>query len=318
MGNIKTVSVSAETAVKFDSFYPYAWIKNTGDAIAYASAFAGIVAGAENVTAIPAGESVMITAETDTVYILSTGTTAEVHGQGYAESPFLDNYSEGSGTSITVESLSVTENGTYTAQTGKAYSPVSVDVSAPEYVDRSRGLVLYDNSGVNANGFKNTDVLESDYVELPADTAATVELCGVISINDTNGRIWQIGSYSSVGNTFAYDNSGSTPMFELAIHNSWDSHQFGATDYLDTLVTISIVIGDSGTKVYINGTLVDDQITLTKSDIDTDDAVIRFLHGTTASRAASGNIYAFRVYHRALTAAEIQHNADVDAYYFGE
>lgn len=133
MGNIKTVTISAETAVKFDSFYPYVWIKNTGDTIAYASAFSGIVAGAENVTAIPAGESVMITAETDTVYILSTGTTAEVHGQGYAESPFLDNYSEGGGTSITVESLSVTENGTYTAQTGKAYSPVTVSV--PQQVE---------------------------------------------------------------------------------------------------------------------------------------------------------------------------------------
>ena len=133
MGNVKTVSVSAETAVKFDSFYPFVWIKNTGDTIAYASAFSGIEAGAENVTAIPAGESVMITAETDTVYVLSTGTTAEVHGQGYAESPFLDNYSEGSGTSITVESLSVTENGTYTAQTGKAYSPVIVNVHDGKY-----------------------------------------------------------------------------------------------------------------------------------------------------------------------------------------
>lgn len=140
MGNIKTVTISAETAVKFDSFYPYVWIKNTGDTIAYASPFSGIVAGAENVVAVPAGESVMITAETDTVYILSTGTTAEVHGQGYAESPFLDNYSEGSSASITVESLSVTENGTYTAQTGKAYSPVTVNVHDYPYGD-----VLYEN-----------------------------------------------------------------------------------------------------------------------------------------------------------------------------
>lgn len=33
-----------------------------------------------------------------------------------------------SGSDVTVEPLSVTENGTYTAQTGKAYSPVTVDV----------------------------------------------------------------------------------------------------------------------------------------------------------------------------------------------
>ena len=35
----------------------------------------------------------------------------------------------GGGSSVTVESLSVTTNGTYTAPTGKAYSPVSVNVS---------------------------------------------------------------------------------------------------------------------------------------------------------------------------------------------
>ena len=35
----------------------------------------------------------------------------------------------GGGSSVTVEALSVTENGTYTAPTGKAYSPISVSVS---------------------------------------------------------------------------------------------------------------------------------------------------------------------------------------------
>lgn len=173
MAQIKTVSVSAETAVKFDSFYPFTWIRNTGDTIAYAAAFSGIVAGAENVTAIPAGESVMITAETDTVYILSAGTTAEVHGQGFAESPFLDNYSEGGGASITVESLSVTENGTYTAQTGKAYSPVVVNVPSDvqqinPFPEGASTITLYNANGVvvntssiSASGTGNLNISES-------------------------------------------------------------------------------------------------------------------------------------------------------------
>lgn len=38
----------------------------------------------------------------------------------------------GGGGDITVESLSVTENGTYTAPSGKAYSPVTVEVEPPE------------------------------------------------------------------------------------------------------------------------------------------------------------------------------------------
>lgn len=37
--------------------------------------------------------------------------------------------STGGGGNITVEALSVTQNGTYTAPTGKAYSPVTVNVS---------------------------------------------------------------------------------------------------------------------------------------------------------------------------------------------
>lgn len=38
----------------------------------------------------------------------------------------------GGGSSVDVESLSVTENGTYTAPTGKAYSPVTVNVQPPQ------------------------------------------------------------------------------------------------------------------------------------------------------------------------------------------
>lgn len=41
--------------------------------------------------------------------------------------------SGGGGGSVTVEPLSVTENGTYTAQSGKAYSPVTVAVPIPTY-----------------------------------------------------------------------------------------------------------------------------------------------------------------------------------------
>lgn len=41
--------------------------------------------------------------------------------------------SGGGGGDITVESLSVTANGTYTAPSGKAYSPVSVNVPFVTY-----------------------------------------------------------------------------------------------------------------------------------------------------------------------------------------
>jgi hypothetical protein len=67
MSTIKTVSVSAETAVTFPAFYQYVWIKNTGDADLYASAKSGIAAGAVDVATIPAGDAVVNEAETDAV-----------------------------------------------------------------------------------------------------------------------------------------------------------------------------------------------------------------------------------------------------------
>lgn len=43
----------------------------------------------------------------------------------------IDGYGQGGGTSITVEPLTVTRNGTQTAPSGKAYSPVTVNVPQP-------------------------------------------------------------------------------------------------------------------------------------------------------------------------------------------
>ena len=50
-------------------------------------------------------------------------------------------------TSITVESLSVTQNGTYTAPTGKAYSPVTVSVSGGSSGDMSDPIRFFDYDG---------------------------------------------------------------------------------------------------------------------------------------------------------------------------
>ena len=47
----------------------------------------------------------------------------------------------GGGSSVEVESLSVTENGTYTAPSGKAYSPVTVAVSSGVAFTRATSIV---------------------------------------------------------------------------------------------------------------------------------------------------------------------------------
>lgn len=126
MAQIKTVTTtSGENTVTFDAFYPYIWIRNSGDNDITAANYSGASAGDENTVSIKAGEVAMIQAETENIYIIGA-TTCEIHAQGFAECPFKRGL--GGGEQISVESLSVTTNGTYTAPSGTAYSPVVVDV----------------------------------------------------------------------------------------------------------------------------------------------------------------------------------------------
>ena len=55
------------------------------------------------------------------------------------------------GTNVDIDALNVTENGTYTASTGHAYSPVSVNVTAPvQSVNGQTGAVVLDADDVGA------------------------------------------------------------------------------------------------------------------------------------------------------------------------
>lgn len=68
---------------------------------------------------------------------MATGETDNLPEPITREEKFLDAAARGGGSSVTVEPLSVTENGAYTADEGKAYSPVTVNVQEvdPERID---------------------------------------------------------------------------------------------------------------------------------------------------------------------------------------
>ena len=126
MSQIKTVTtVSGENEVVFDAFYSFVWFKNTGDTDVYVAPYSGFSAGDVDVSACPAGQMVRITARNEKVYILGAS-TLEIHAQNFSDCPFKVRGKGGE--QITVTPLSVSENGTYTAPTGSAYSPVTVDV----------------------------------------------------------------------------------------------------------------------------------------------------------------------------------------------
>jgi hypothetical protein len=130
MSKIIPISITTtEQTVELDATYQFVWLRNMGDNDALLSDHSGIVAGDDNVTLVKAGESGRIATSGRAVYIkaVSGTSTGEIHAQNFSDAPFKSK-AKGGGQTITVEPLTVTDNGVYTAPTGKAYSPVTVDV----------------------------------------------------------------------------------------------------------------------------------------------------------------------------------------------
>lgn len=120
----------------------------------------------------------------------------------------------GGGGSITVESLSVTENGTYTAPTGKAYSPVSVNVSG--------------GGGASSYG--------SIYVQ--NTTAAQVRIW--VCKNDANGNSIQNGTRVSI----AAGATGSVPL----------TYQNGDTTRVNAVMRIQCSSSTKASALTVSGT----------------------------------------------------------------
>ena len=79
---------------------------------------------------------------------------------------------ENGGGGVEVESLSVTQNGTYTAPTGKAYSPVTVSVSGGGSVSAPRKDVnFYDYDGTIVASYTTAEF--ANISALPANPSHT-------------------------------------------------------------------------------------------------------------------------------------------------
>ncbi len=83
----KTINLAGkEIKVEYSSG-ANAWLRNDGADVIYASASAGISAGADGVISIPAGQAAAVYGANGTVYLLGTGSVLLV-GSDYAECPF--------------------------------------------------------------------------------------------------------------------------------------------------------------------------------------------------------------------------------------
>ncbi|MBO7451521.1 MAG: hypothetical protein J6U54_14240, partial [Clostridiales bacterium] len=117
--------------IKFNRRYQYIWLKNLGEDYVYVSDKPGIVASADNVAKLSAGEILMLTSINDDIYTLGA-TTLECHAQEYASCPFGEVGGSGGGSEAVLEPKSVTQNGDYYAVDDEfdGYSSVSVNVEA--------------------------------------------------------------------------------------------------------------------------------------------------------------------------------------------
>lgn len=116
----------------------------------------------------------------------------------------------GGGPSITVEELTVTENGTTTAPSGKAYSPVNVSVPNT-YTAGDEGKVVSDGALVsqtsttkNANGTYDTTLNNEVVVNVPNSYTASDEgkvvFNGALVSQTEHAEITENGTYDITAN----------------------------------------------------------------------------------------------------------------------
>lgn len=109
-------------------------------------------------------------------------------------------------TPITVEPLSVTQNGTYTAPTGKAYSPVTVDVSGGE------GSSSYELVGSDEVTISTSSTTLAYYLDItPTKSVHTADKIVYVKVRDKAGMR---AGYAYGSDTFFIDlrvMNGNTP-----------------------------------------------------------------------------------------------------------
>lgn len=148
---------------------------------------------------------------------------AEAAGDGSVAQAIGGALSGGGGPTVTVTPLSVTKNGTYAAQEGEAYSPVTVNVQGSDFnvkgfIDRSITTLTMpsDLTGVGAGAFMDCQDLNLVDVELPSTVTRVGDMAfmGLRKMKSIrcDGAITAMGSMA-----LAPSNSGYAMQLESAM-----------------------------------------------------------------------------------------------------
>lgn len=140
-----------------------AWLRNDGTATVYASAEAGISAGADGVVSIPAGQAAAIYGACGSVYLLGIGSVMLI-GSDYTACPFKTSAQSGGSGADSVARAAIE------AHAGNADIHVTADEKAywntlsgkneldnPDFRVNQRGLAAYHSSGYTVDRWKIVD-----------------------------------------------------------------------------------------------------------------------------------------------------------------
>lgn len=216
--------------------------------------------------------------------------------------------SDEQGTHVEVDALSVTSNGTYTASTGHAYSPVYVDVSqgadAPTFTvvfnNDSTVTVTCDKTYNECLSYYNNDVLTAIVIEKDQDETYETSYGATIDANslvDTVEYKYFVGLNAVVKLDYASNNT-ITRTYMSAKGNS-DMTVSGATvtasaGWYPYSASKSVASGTAGTPTATKGTVSNHSVSVTPSVTNTTGYITGSTKtGTavtvTASELASGN-----------------------------
>ena len=158
------------------------WLRNDSTAVVYASAEAGISAGADGVVSIPAGPAVRIDGACGTVYLLGTG-SVQLVGSDYTACPFKTSAQGGSGADsvarAAIEAHAADADIHVTADEKAYWNTLSGknDLDNPDFRVNQRGLSEYSTGYTVDRWYISTDKCkaapESDGIRLTATAALT-------------------------------------------------------------------------------------------------------------------------------------------------
>lgn len=152
---------------------------------------------------------------------------------------------ESGGSPVTVESITITENGTKTAPEGKAYSPVNVNVPSPNTVETITGTVA------NPWGDTDTEVLQAAVengnataiISCDATAIGYGTFSAILSPFNTNylefiaiyGANHSVSGWISISLTYSITNGALNRAYVLA---GGASEVTGLTDYAAYVTTV--------------------------------------------------------------------------------